>query len=249
MITVSDLAPRLGNQLFEIAAAIGLAKKLGTQVEIQDGWRYNGLLQNPFPVRTRAYQMFYSEPRFEYDPLPLTNNLSLHGMFQSEKYFSHCREEVLKAFTLRNEEDLKKRYDWENSCSIHVRRGDYLHHPHLFYFMKLDDYVKCIDYIGRDKHFYVFSDDIDWCRREFGDLDLNITYVPTGVDFEDMKMMGYCTHNICANSTFSWWGAYFNTNPNKMVTMPKRWFVPDREPGRCPTGFADDLYPDWCVRL
>jgi hypothetical protein len=93
----------------------------------------------------------------------------------------------------------------------------------------MEYYEKAISYFGdlnENPTFYVFSDDIEWAR-----LNLNIPYNAVFVDinddnsdYEDLRLMTLCKHNILANSTFSWWGAYLNKNPNKSVIAPKMWF-------------------------
>jgi hypothetical protein len=252
MVTVYNLHPRLGNQLFLIAAAIGLAHKLGVQVTVPDSWQYNNLLAEPFLTRDDrdlgTYKL-YEEPRFEYTPLPEEDQLALSGFYQSEKYFDFARDEVLRRFRLKNDEELYNRYDWSNSCSVHVRRGDYLDHTWLFPVLQVEDYDRYIDVVGKDKHFYIFSDDIEWCKVAFDRLDVEKTFVPTGDPFEDLRLMSFCEHHICANSTYSWWGAWLGTHPGKIVTMPRRWFLPGEEPGNCPTGSAIDIYPKGCLRV
>ena len=119
-----------------------------------------------------------------------------------------------------------------NSVSIHVRRGDYLNG---YYFETLgkicdiDYYKRAIALINKevnDPYFYIFSDDPGYVAEN---LKIeNATYVDfnRGRDsWQDMYLMSQCKHNIIANSTFSWWGAWLNTNLNKIVIAPNRWFA------------------------
>lgn len=157
------------------------------------------------------------------------------GYFQNEKYFKHLRKELLEKFSVKvpindkNQAVLDKIQN-TNSVSIHVRRGDYVS---LDYVNKihgtcsLDYYERAIDYIAKhveNPHFFMFSDDIDWVIK-----NLKIDYPFTVVDFNqgkgwfDMHLMKNCKHNIVANSSFSWWGAWLNNNPYRIVIAPEKW--------------------------
>jgi hypothetical protein len=110
--------------------------------------------------------------------------------------------------------------------SIHVRRGDYLlpQHHHFcqldtdYYSQALSDYMEDLDRY----HFVVFSNDIEWCRENLIEGD-QVTFIQPTSDYMDMVLMSLCDHNIIANSSFSWWGAYMNENPHKRVTSPTNY--------------------------
>jgi len=108
--------------------------------------------------------------------------------------------------------------------SVHIRRGDYLKFPDIHPTVSLDYYIKAISDIKKRKDIkcvLVFSDDIQWCKTNFyADM---IRYAEGLYDYEEMLLMSACTHNIIANSSFSWWGAYLNENPDKIVYAPKIW--------------------------
>lgn len=155
------------------------------------------------------------------------------GYFQSEKYFKDYREEILKDFTLKTEltEDNKKmleRITGTNSVSLHIRRGDYVNLSNIYGVCTLEYYKKAIEYISSkvsEPHFYLFSDDIAWVKENF-----KINYPCTIVDinteengYYDLELMKNCKHNIIANSSFSWWGAWLNDNTNKIVISPQKW--------------------------
>lgn len=157
------------------------------------------------------------------------------GYFQNEKYFLPAREELLKKFTSKTPLDEKNQSILDkifstNSVSIHVRRGDYVT---LEFINKVhgtcsvEYYQKGIDFICKrveNPHFFLFSDDINWVIE-----NLEIKYPFTVVDFNqdkcwlDLNLMKTCKHNIIANSSFSWWGAWLNENPGKIVITPKIW--------------------------
>jgi hypothetical protein len=138
------------------------------------------------------------------------------------------RNEILELFKIDDETNQKLINKYGellklDTCSIHVRRGDYLglqnHHP----IQPIEYYQKAINLIGEDKHFLIFSDDIKWCEENFSFLN-NKTFVSDNLDYEDLYLMSMCNNNILANSTFSWWGAWMNQNENKQVIIPSKWF-------------------------
>ena len=170
--------------------------------------------------------------------LDVDKNSYLIGYWQTAKYFEEYWTSLSREFEFLNppsEENLKliNILDKDHfSVSLHVRRGNYANieavnktHGTL----PLEYYEKAISYFGdllENPTFYIFSDDIEWAR-----LNLNIPYNTIYVDindeksdYEDLRLMSLCKHNILANSTFSWWGAYLNKNPNKSVIAPKMWF-------------------------
>lgn len=166
------------------------------------------------------------------------------GYWQSEKFFFGIRDIIRKKYTFNysmishiNIETaiaMKK----NNSVSIHVRRGDYINinATHSF---DISYYEKAINYIKQNVSspvFYLFSDDTAWCKKQQIFQDANIIDWNTGKNsWQDMFLMSNCKHNIIANSTFSWWGAWLNNNKNKIVITPKQWFVGVKENDIIPT--------------
>jgi hypothetical protein len=229
----------LGNTLFQIATAYSMS--LRDDKEMICDTRGITIFHNPrtFYVDNifrkikfsdnLIYQKHVSESGFHYSPIPkLDGNIKLIGHFQSEKYFIDHRDEVLDLFEIDNgtKEKLLERYSHiinQDTCSIHIRRGDYLniqnHHP----IQPIEYYENAIKIVGEEKHFVIFSDDIKWCEENFNFLK-NKTFISGNKDYEDLYLMSMCRNNIIANSTFSWWGAWLNTNENKQVIIPSKWF-------------------------
>ncbi len=157
----------------------------------------------------------------------------LNGFWQSELYFKDISNILLKAFTIK-EEFIKNTFTHldelkQNSVSMHIRRGDYVNLKSANDFhgiCSLDYYQAAIDLlkskIGESK-IYVFSDDIDWCKKNF--TSEYFIFLDTKSAAEDLFLMSKCKHNIIANSSFSWWGAWLNQNPQKIVIAPKYWFT------------------------
>jgi hypothetical protein len=124
---------------------------------------------------------------------------------------------------------LLKRVSSNNSVSVHIRRGDYVSNPHASKFhgtKGLDYYEKAVERIAetvKNPELFVISDDIEWCKENLR-LPYKTTHIDGNAGFEDMHIMSHCAHNIIANSSFSWWAAWLNTNPDKVVIAPKKWF-------------------------
>lgn len=175
---------------------------------------------------------------FEFDKniLKANKNVHLTGYWQSFYYFESIRETLLKDFTFKlypNEnlypflKDIRK----QNSISLHIRRGDYIKSKETFNLhgvCSAEYYQAAIAEITAkvsNPIFYIFSDDIEWVKENFN-ISFPCIFVeqtPTDHDFFDLYLMSICSHNIIANSSFSWWGAWLNRNRDKIVIAPKQW--------------------------
>lgn len=179
------------------------------------------------------------------------DNVYLQGYWQSEKYFENAKYQVRKDFEFKMPLD-KRNSEIANhimktlSVSIHVRRGDYLKSKNLGGICSSNYYQKALERVEkqmRNPYFFIFSDDINWCKENI--KVLNGFYIDwnIGLDsYKDMHLMSLCKHNIIANSSFSWWGAWLNNNPDKLVIAPDRWF------GNKKTNIRD-ITPDAWVRI
>ena len=166
----------------------------------------------------------------------IKDDTNIDGYFQSELYFSHIRQKIQSIFTFREEiyKSAKSIYtdsttaEDRKTVSIHVRRGDYLGIQNQFPIMSADYYQRALNTLPPDDYkYFIFSDDIAWCKSVFGDDDENIKYLDKTTHYIDMCLMSMCDHNIIGNSTFGWWGAWLNKNKNKIVISPKQWFGQD----------------------
>jgi hypothetical protein len=247
MVTYRQLGKngRLGNQLFQFAAAYSHAKNLGVDCGFID-IPFEKALAKPLPVK-RIFDsyptgVFYSEPKFSYREIPKIKNLDLFGYYQSEKYFHKYTEEIREL--LKPNEVLssyvKTNYK-ENSCSIHVRRGDYLNYPDIHPVVTAEYIMKAVSYVGKDKFFFVFSDDIQWCKNHLSEIK-NIVFI-SGTELEDFFLQSALDNHIICNSSFSWWAAWLNENKTKKIVAPTNWFGPLGPPD---TG---DLIPERWVTL
>ena len=199
----------------------------------------------------------YRERHFHFDARvrDLNPTVYLDGYWQSEKYFADLigllRQEFTPLAPLEPENAaMADRIDAVNAVSLHVRRGDYVNEPDISRFHGIcsaDYYQSAVKYIaGRagDIHLFVFSDDQDWVRDNlhFAPPTTVVAANPPDRGFRDMQLMARCRHHIIANSSFSWWGAWLNPSPAKIVVAPKRWFAAS-------TNDTRDLLPEAWVRL
>ena len=191
-----------------------------------------------------GYSMYRERNEFSYDPSVFERTGSLmEGTWQAESYFDECSDDLRNAFRFKLPRDpdlgnLAIRMQTTNSISIHIRRGDYYSKAHLKTHSVLSSHVyyeNALEYIRErvtDPKIFIFSDDIPWVKKHFPLK--NITYVENNQgerSYIDMYLMSICKHNIIANSTFSWWGAWLNVNPDKIVVMPEVWLNGKECPG------------------
>jgi hypothetical protein len=161
----------------------------------------------------------------------------LGGYWQDERYFEDHADQIRTDFRFVTAPSANSaRYAEEiaatNAVSVHVRRGDYLASAHVntHGVLGVDYYQAAIDQIlvtHRAPHFFVFSDDIEWCRTELR-IDAPHTFVVGNEgdqSFEDMRLMAQCSSHIIANSSFSWWGAWLGQRTGSCVIAPRTWFA------------------------
>lgn len=185
----------------------------------------------------------------------LRGNITLYGYFQNPRYFKGYEDVIEKCFTFKHTLDnknlsLSQRISMSNSVSIHIRRGDYITNEHAknnFTTCSLGYYQKAIEYISEHTStpkFYIFSDDMDWVKKNLKLADNLVEYIDWNKgkeSYKDMQLMSLCRHNIIANSSFSWWAAWLNANKDKCVIAPSQWFNEEER-----NKDLHDFYPsDW----
>ncbi|GIU68446.1 MAG: alpha-1,2-fucosyltransferase [Candidatus Parcubacteria bacterium] len=186
----------------------------------------------PLDKLIRKYKLF--ERRVYYFPtsgkvkdfFKLPNNIYLWGYFGHEKFFKPIKKIIREEFTLKEKykekiNPLLNKISKENSVGIHVRRGDLLKIGALV--LPLDYYKKAISIIKKKTKkpiFYIFSDDLEWCKKNFISLGEKFNFIRGTKSWEDFELMRNCKHNILANSALSWWAGYLNKNPKKIVISP-----------------------------
>lgn len=164
-------------------------------------------------------------------------NVYLNGYWQNDFFFSSVENQIREDFKFTSEPSaINKEFiplvERKNSISLHIRRGDYSNVAEIknvHGLLPLNYYEKSVEYISKqigNPHFFIFSDDIEWAKYNL-DFVTNATFIGHNVgnnSFEDLRLMSLCHHNIIANSTFSWWGAWLNSNPTKIIVAPEKWF-------------------------
>lgn len=230
----------IGNMLFQIAVAYAYSKKFNNELMLsKDGavivhqnidTYSNNILKNIEFSNFIKPTIQHTEKGFHYQEIPNYNsNVVLYGYFQSEKYFKDYESEIrdlFMSYDINLSDDIKNLLDNENTCSIHIRRGDYLKSPNHHPTQSMNYYMKAIKQMPKDSVFLIFSDDINWCKQNFPDLPEKFIFIEGNKDYEDLYIMSRCTNNIICNSTFSWWGAWLNKNKYKIVVAPSVWFGP-----------------------
>lgn len=177
----------------------------------------------------------------------MSGDYFFEGYWQHYKYFEGMRNTLSRAFkfplpNVKNGQAAEKMLQ-THSIGVHVRRGDYVGNKGFGGVCTLEYYQNAIKQmeVTDDSHFFVFSNDIAWCKENLEPLMKNVTYVDwnKGRDSHwDLFLMSQCEQLVIANSSFSWWGAYLNKRAKKVVA-PKRW-------NRC----EEDMHiqmPEWTL--
>lgn len=167
-------------------------------------------------------------PRFAY----------IDGYWQNEKHFKEIEEHIVAKLRVKrvhsiNIQHLIEAIDTSQSVCVHVRLGDYVESEAVakkWNVCNVDYYQRSINVLeektGRNiNHYYFFSDNINWCKKNLAALSINSTFVdvPGSYPNLDLELMMHCKHFIIANSSYSWWAAWLGRYPEKIVICPKRW--------------------------
>jgi len=253
----------LGNQIFQICFAYSISKRNNLKLliytsdekkHLKNNLEYYNNIFNHFknnidekgcninPLLFTLLGDSFHEPlnkfSFFFPELMVQNRTKKFvGNFQNEKYFVDYKEELIQMLTdncVYNK--VYNKYNKIDSYFIHVRRGDYVNSKFEIY---LDlYYTNAINYIlniDESAHFYIISDDIEYCKSYHIIKDINKTLYENSDELETMYFISLCNKGgICSNSTFSWFGSYLNTNPNKKIFFPDKWFSN--------TVFDNDIY-------
>jgi hypothetical protein len=273
---------RLGNQMFEYAALRGIAAHHGYEwcippfhlkgienYSLGECFKLESVKEENLNVIEDA--QYVGERFFHFDDVlfeQCPDNVSLHGFFQSERYFKHISDEIRKDYTFLDEhlEPCKKfisEFEGQEPIMLHVRRGDpnlvdprgfkwaYVNCSDQHPVQPLEYYEKALQEFGDNQPVIVFSDSPEWVKeQEFFSGDRFMISEPQDkygdgsyLPYVDLCLMSLCSHAIIANSSMSWWGAWLQSNSNKKVIAPKMWFGPaysDKD--------TKDLYcSDWIV--
>ena len=217
---------RLGNNLFQIAACIGYAKKYNVDWGIPKGFIEPGFkvfqvdqFMPHLPSHNGVHYRRHNEMFYDYAEIPFyPEGIRLYGYYQSLKYFQNAQDEVKEAIKLPFYEGLKE------YCGIHARRGDYLIHQDHFPPVTVEYFKQAIAVMvdrGFTK-FKVCSDGIEWCEDVLPVAFPELTFeFNKGLnEWQDLATIASCGAVIIANSSFSWWGAYLNPHEDKVIVSP-----------------------------
>jgi len=253
----------LGNQMFCIASTLALAAENGTIATFPDlrleHYKYYGetIFHKLNKVGNKDFVSFvYNEVPYTstiYSKIPFAEGMKISGYFQSYKYFDSYKDVIINNFTPTDEiiDKIHVKYEKylnEKITSLHIRRGDYTTRPEYYTTLDTEYYKKALELAGDTDYIFIFSDDIDWCRKNINFLkNKNVIFVSGQTDVEDLWLMSLAQNNIIANSTFSWWAAYLNRNKNKKVVRPTKWFGPKRTSNN--TLETKDLFPEEWIKI
>lgn len=215
---------------------LGISLQLATKEEIktfkkfpEKWWRIERKLAHIFPFFNPKMKVL-NDPHAQVDPLP---NTYYDGYWQRMEYIDEVKNQLLSQICVPD--DFSQKYkDFladlanENSVSVHIRRDDYLKIPvnaKIFEVCDIEYYKKAIKYIKSkvaSPKFYIFTQDMEWAKKHFSGEEFHLVQGNSAI--EDLLLMSKCKHNIIANSTFSWWASYLNTNPEKIIIVPEKWY-------------------------
>ena len=212
-----------------------------------------GFFRRLITWRNNKRDTYNEKKEFEFDVNALQQeSVFFRGTWQSELYFKEIEDIIKNRFLFnvpgdKKNNDIIEKINNCNAVSIHIRRGDYLNNHWQKSLAVIKDttyYIKAMEFINQNimnPHYFIFSDDMQWVKD-----NLKIpgcTYINNNKadnSYVDMYLMSLCKHNIIANSTFSWWGAWLNKNENKIIIMPDRWMN---------NNSCADIFPEKWVKI
>jgi Glycosyl transferase family 11 len=239
---ITKIQGGLGNQMFQYAYGRSLSYKYNTDFYLDISF-----YKNQFSETIREFELDKFSNTYTYVNIPVLNNYHIHriqdsfsyqehlvssythyyldGYWQSEKYFKINSDIIRNDFSPSNDmisKLNKKPLIDTNTVSMHIRRTDYVKSNGYHPVQDIEYYKKALDIIGEYDYIFVFSDDMQWCKDNLPFN--NMVFMSDFSNLEDLYLMSMCKNNIIANSSFSWWGAWLNNNPNKKVIAPNKWF-------------------------
>ncbi|MBL0355779.1 MAG: alpha-1,2-fucosyltransferase [Chitinophagaceae bacterium] len=226
-IELSAYSTKGERRKYELEKVFGVKPLVASVIELE-------YLKVISKVKFKLFDQPYKETHQDFgtwnDKVRIIQSGYLNGYWQSEKYFIDIQDKIRKLFTFpaltdSNNQGMLKLIQENNAVSIHIRRSDYLENEN--WAMGLGYYQKAIALMKTkfaNALFIVFSDDINWAKKNFTGADYKFVDFNTDMDsYKDMQLMSQCNHHIIANSSFSWWGAWLNPGRDKVVVAPDRW--------------------------
>jgi len=196
------------------------------------------LLESKIPALITHHAIYERGFAFQEGFFDYPSNAYLTGFWQSERYFQNIRAELLREFSPRRPLNaanaaMAQRIEGVEAVSVHIRRGDYVSNAHTNAYHGICSpayYTQALAYLRErvpGMQVFVFTDDAHWAHTEFKPgLPFTVIDYNHGADsYNDLYLMSRCKHQVIANSSFSWWGAWLNANAHKTVIAPKQWFA------------------------
>jgi hypothetical protein len=255
---ITKIQGGLANQIFQWSYGKFLSEKYNTELLLdlsfyqnQSGVTKRIFSLNKFPNLT--YKIFQGitnnnqtlavNDNFNYTELNYNSNYNfyLNGYWQSEKYFIEIHDLIKKE--LKHSDEFAKKFVFLDkiNISLHIRRTDYVasngYHP----VQPISYYQQALEMMCDYDNLFIFSDDIEWCKNNL--KFERMIFIENQDDVEDLWLMSLCKHNIIANSSFSWWGAWLNSNQDKKVIAPENWF------GSQTNLNTSDIIPDKWIKI
>ena len=194
----------------------------------------------------------YEFEKKEFEVQKINKCSYLDGYWQNIKYFEDIKDILNKEFIYswklkKEQKNIINYINNSNSIGIHVRRGDYLNIINASYHetQNLDYYKRAVEYVERiieNPTFFVFSDDIDWCKQAF--LFNDFCFIDKNINnnaLEDFEMLKSCSHHIISNSTFSWWAAWLSKTQNNIVIAPEKWYKDKDLNNKCKSAILNNM--------
>ena len=235
---IGSILGGLGNQMFEVATTCAVAWDNGAEPYFPDFIPLVPYSQSLHHVLYRCNMhpptdevlSDWSTPVYGYEPIAYSNGMRISGYSQSEKYFSHHRNRLIKFFApkLGDLNYIKKKYGsilkHPKTVSVHIRYY-FAEKPDEPAFRQYDEeyYKKAMDVFSENSLFVVISDNMEFAKKIIPTENKNVVFIENEPHYIDFYIQTLCKHNIIANSTFSWWGAWLNQNPQKIVVRPEKW--------------------------
>jgi len=277
-MVITQIHSGLGNQMFQYAAGLALAKHLKVQCKLDITWfEHAASAQTPNPFQLDVFpkirldvaskseidalirppsdgilnrinhkinrnrpihkQWAFVEPHFHfYKDFNLAKSpVFITGYWQCEKYFLPIADEIRNTFSIEILESdinfkIAEAINNSQAISMHVRRGDMVKNPEVAEkhgSCNLEYYKNAMSFIEKEVQtptYFIFSDDKDFVKEIFAHKPNVVIIENIKQDYEELILMSKCNHNIIANSSFSWWGAWLNDNETQIVIAPKKWF-------------------------
>ncbi|MBI2743552.1 MAG: alpha-1,2-fucosyltransferase [Chlamydiales bacterium] len=248
---IANIYGQLGNNLFQVAAASALAWDNGVDPYFPSFRSSSPVYQRVFfrvnrrpPHQNISFE--WNEPSYAYTPIPYQPNMRMIGYFQSEKYFAHHRERLLELFAPHPDDlaYMKQKYQWlfehPNTVGVQLRYYKFEFPTEDLYPQYGRDYLeKAMAVFPKSALFVVSSNNLDFAKKSIPHWVKNVVFIENEPHYIDFYLLSFCKHNIITNSSFGWWSAWLNQNPNKIVICPSLWIKGFPTQDACPKEWFD----------